>query len=129
LRAPGKWGVLGSRQYRDSVAQTKPPQIPVAYGAGNDPIETLLDILGTLGDNANVGLVSSGFAEEDGFPLVRFDQGDVAVGAGDGDNKTGKACPGTDIGDSAAVKMGGEEKGFTIMPLDGFFKAIDPSQV
>jgi hypothetical protein len=79
----------------------------------------------------NIPDAASGFSQEDRFPLMRFDQGNVAIGAGDGYRKSGKTGAGSDIRDAKAAgrKVGGQEQRFAVMAFDGLFKILNSGQI
>jgi len=64
-----------------------------------------------LGQDSNVPDVAGGFSKEDSLPLMRFDQGNAAIGAGDRYWKSGKTGAGSDIRDPKVTgrKVGSEE--------------------
>jgi len=74
-------------------------------------VECLCHGFESLGQNSNIPDAAGGFSQEDRFALMRFNQGNVAIGAGNGYGKTGKTGARSDVRDAKATgrKVGREE--------------------
>jgi hypothetical protein len=96
--------------------------IGVADSAGYAPIVRLLNgilIFGSYGQDSDVGELARGLTEEDGLPLVGFDEGYGGVRAQDRYRESGETGSGSDVGnaESALGQVRGEKDGLAVMPL------------
>src|ERR1041385_6981380 len=94
-------GVLGAGQ--QGGVRSEPGQdggeVAVADGTGDGPIEALVDLFGAARQHANRRMSAARLFEENCLPLMCFDQGDLAIGTGNRDRKTGEAGARTDVAD------------------------------
>jgi hypothetical protein len=74
---------------------------------------------------------ANGFAEEARFFVLRFGEGDLDIGAQQGDREAGKAGSGAEVEKSSSFfgEMGGGEEAFAEVPADYLFGVPDGGEI
>ncbi len=135
------WGSLRRRGEDDELASGEDSGFGggesgfhVVDGAEGDGVELAAGGHGFDAAGPDFGLEgegADGFAEEGGFFVLGFGEGDVDVGAEEGDGEAGKACSGAEVEEGLGVggEMVGGEEAFAEVAADDLFGVADGGEV